>query len=94
MVPWIITHLIVMMIAIDGGVTAAEILGRTAGSVGWALFYGSFVVLAAVHGAIGVRAILYEWVIADARICSLFAVGLLIGLLGFGLRAVFAVTAL
>ena len=38
---------------IRDSLSAAEILGRTRGSIGWAAFYGLFVVAAALHGAIG-----------------------------------------
>ena len=53
MVPLVIGHIAVMIYAIQGGLSAGEILGRTQGSVFWALFYGTFVVAVAVHAAIG-----------------------------------------
>jgi fumarate reductase subunit C len=92
MLPLITTHLILMIFAINGGLTAEEILGRTQGSIGWALFYGSFVLFAAIHGAIGFRTILYEWFIPNTRVCSIASIALLIALIGLGLRAVYAVT--
>ena len=92
MLPLNATHLILMIFAINGGLTAEEILGRTQGSIGWALFYGSFVLFAAVHGAIGFRTILYEWFIPNSRVCSIASIALLIALIGLGLRAVYAVT--
>src|SRR5690606_20414257 len=67
MVPLIIGHLIVIFYATSNGLSAAEILGRTRGSLGWALFYGIFVVLAAIHGAIGLRSVLREWTSLRAR---------------------------
>ena len=51
--PLVLVHLITMVYAIQGGLTAAEILGRTEGSVFWMAFYGLFVVAAGVNGAIG-----------------------------------------
>ncbi|HRD77518.1 MAG TPA: succinate dehydrogenase [Hyphomicrobiaceae bacterium] len=91
MVPLIAIHLATMIYAIRGGLTATEILSRTRGSVGWALFYGLFIMLAAVHGAIGVRGVLREWSRLDARALDLvmWGVGLILVLLG--LRAVAAV---
>ena len=73
------------------GLSAAEILGRTRGSVGWGLFYGLFVLAAATHGAIGVRVVASEWLGLGARQASLlmWGVGLLLAVLG--LRAVAAV---
>lgn len=91
MVPLIVGHLIVIFYATSNGLSAVEILGRTRGNIGWALFYGLFVLLAAVHGAIGVRAVLREW--TKLRPLSLdvlmWVFGLLLLLLGA--RAVIAV---
>ena len=39
MAPLVIGHIIVMIIAVQDGLSAEEILGRTQGSVRWALFY-------------------------------------------------------
>lgn len=91
MVPLIAVHLIVIFYATSGGLSAAEILGRTRGSVSWALFYGVFVALAAVHGAIGVRSVLGEWTaLRPAALDALmWAFGLLLTFLGA--RAVMAV---
>ncbi len=57
MVPLIAVHLILIFYATSRGLSAAEILGRTRGSLAWGLFYGAFVVAAAMHGAIGVRGV-------------------------------------
>jgi fumarate reductase subunit C len=54
-------HLVTIVYAVRGGLTAAEILGRTRGSVGWLVFYAVFVAAIAVHAPIGLRAILAEW---------------------------------
>ena len=92
MAPLVLGHLAVMIYAIQGGLSAAEILGRTQGSVLWFLFYGTFVVAVAVHGAIGLRAIVHEW--GGLKGAALDAFMWLIGvsLLALGLRAVWAVT--
>ena len=60
MAPLVVGHIAVMIYAIQGGLSAAEILGRTQGSIGWALFYGLFVVAVSIHAAIGVRVIVNE----------------------------------
>ena len=44
MAPLVIGHIAVMIYAVQGGLSAGEILGRTQGSLSWALFYGCFVV--------------------------------------------------
>jgi len=92
MAPLVIGHLAVMIYAIQGGLSAAEILGRTQGSVVWFAFYGTFVVAVAVHGAIGLRAIAHEWggLKGTALDIVMWAVGL--GLFILGARAVWAVT--
>ena len=61
MVPLILGHLVVIFYATRKGLSAADILGRTRGSFLWALYYGVFVLAAAIHGAIGVRSVMSEW---------------------------------
>jgi fumarate reductase subunit C len=56
----VLVHLATILYAVRGGLTAAEILSRTQGSLGLALFYGLFVVAVAVHAPVGLRAILRE----------------------------------
>jgi len=93
MVPFVLVHLVVMIIAVNGGLTATEILSRTQGSLVWMLFYGGFVIAVSIHAAIGVRVIAYEWFGLNGRWLSVFTwtVGAL--LLFTGLQAVHAVTA-
>ena len=59
--PLVLAHLALIVYAVRGGLSAAEILSRTQGSLFWALFYGLFVVAAAVHAPIGLRNVLREW---------------------------------
>ena len=92
MVPLVIGHLAVMIYAIQGGLSAQEILGRTQGSWVWFAFYGLFVVSAAIHGAIGLRAILSEWGGVRGGALSIFCWAVFLGLLILGMRAVWAVT--
>ncbi len=92
MAPLVLGHLAVMIYAIRGGLSAAEILGRTQGSVLWFMFYGTFVLAVAIHGAIGLRAILHEW--AGVKGATLEVVMWItgLGLFTLGARAVWAVT--
>ena len=92
MAPFVLGHLAVMIYAIQGGLSAAEILGRTQGSFLWFLFYGAFVVAVSIHGAIGLRAIAYEWggLKGTALDAFMWITGL--GLFILGARAVWAVT--
>ena len=54
-------HLITVVIAVQGGLSAAEILGRTRGHPAWLAFYLVFVAAVAVHAPIGLRAVFTEW---------------------------------
>ena len=57
----VFVHLGTMIYAVRGGLTAAEILGRTKGNWLWGAFYLMFVLAAAVHVPLGLRAIINEW---------------------------------
>ena len=92
MAPLVLGHLAVMIYAIQGGLSATEILGRTQGSILWFLFYGIFVVAVAIHGAIGLRTVLHEWGGLKGAMLDgvMWSIGL--GLFILGGRAVWAVT--
>ena len=92
MAPLTIGHLAVMIYAVQDGLSVAEILARTQGSLAWFLFYGSFVVAVSVHGAIGLRVISYEWLGLKGHSLTILSWMVFAGLLGLGGRAVFAVT--
>lgn len=93
--PLVLAHLVVIFYATGQGLSAAAILARTRGSIGWALFYGVFVLAAAVHGAIGVRNVAAEWgperLKHDAGGLKLILWVTGLALAGLGLRAVYAV---
>jgi fumarate reductase subunit C len=77
-------HLATVIYAVQGGLTAAEILGRTRGSYGWLAFYAVFVLAAAVHAPIGLRAVLSEWAgwRGPSRDAALLAFAVLLAALG------------
>jgi fumarate reductase subunit C len=89
--PLVLIHLGMMIYAIQGGLDAAEILGRTRGSVLWAANYGLFVVAVAVHAAIGLRNVLREWLSLRAAVLATISWLAFAVLLLSGLRAVSAV---
>lgn len=93
MIPLVLGHLILIIYAVQGGLSAEEILGRTQGSVFWALYYGLFVLAASVHAAIGVRSILGEWLGLSRPALNVTAIGFAILLIILGGRAVVAVVA-
>jgi fumarate reductase subunit C len=91
MVPLVLAHLVLIFYATSRGLSAAEILGRTRGSIGWGLFYALFVLAASIHGAIGVRVVASEWTSLEPWRLNLLMLGLGVALAALGLRAVAAV---
>ena len=84
-------HLATIIYAVQGGLTAAEILGRTRGNHAWLAFYSVFVIAVSVHAPIGLRAIFLEWLrwrgASRDVVLALFAAVLA----WMGMRAVLAV---
>ena len=93
MAPLVLGHLAVMIYAVQGGLTAEEILSRTQGSLAWGAFYGLFAVAVSIHAAIGLRVIAHEVLGLDGAALNLLAIVALVVLLSTGLFAVYAVTA-
>lgn len=91
MAPLVLGHLAVMIYAVQGGLSAAEILSRTQGSLWWGLFYGLFVVAVAIHAAIGLRVIVHEHLKLSGTILDAFTWLMGLMLLAMGGRAVAAV---
>ena len=89
----VLVHIVVMIYAVRGGLSAAEILGRTRGNAGWTVFYSLFVLAVAVHAPIGLRAIAIEWLGWRGRSLGIFVHLFAALLLMMGLRAVWAVCA-
>ncbi|MDJ0778753.1 MAG: succinate dehydrogenase [Gammaproteobacteria bacterium] len=90
--PLVLLHLGVMIYAVQGGLSAEEILGRTRDSLWWGSVYGLFVLAVAVHAAIGLRVIVAEWFGPGKRSLDLLMWLVMLGLLTLGGRAVYAVT--
>jgi fumarate reductase subunit C len=91
MAPLVLVHIAVIFYATRQGLTAADILSRTRGSIAWASYYGVFVAAVSIHAAIGVRNILAEWSPLKNRGADLSAVAFGLALAALGLRAVAAV---
>jgi fumarate reductase subunit C len=89
----VVVHLATIVYAVQGGLTAAEILGRTRGNTAWLAFYSLFVLAVSVHAPIGLRAVFIEWLRWRGRSRDV-ALLLLSGALAWmGMRAVLAVFA-
>ena len=84
-------HLITIVYAVRGGLTAAEIFARTRGSVGWLAFYSIFVIAVAVHAPIGLRPVLGEWLGWRGQSRELFVLAFGVILAWMGMRAVLGV---
>lgn len=93
MAPLVIAHLILIIAAVQGGLTGEEILVRTRGSLGWGVFYGLFVLAAAVHAGIGLQTILREWTNLAKQPVTIASHGFMVLLIVLGGRAVYAVIA-
>ncbi len=91
MAPFVLVHVGLIMYAVQGGLTAGEILSRTQGSWGWIGFYTLFVVSVGIHVPIGVRNILIEWAGLGRRAAGIASAAFAVLLLSMGLRAVAAV---
>ena len=91
LLPFILVHLAVIFYATSKGLSAAAILERTRGSLGWGSYYLLIVALISLHGSVGTAVVLNEWAglsVGSSRVVG----GLLGGALGLlGLRAVAAV---
>jgi len=88
----VVVHLAMMIGAVRGGLSAADILGRTRGSAAWALFYGLFVVAVSIHAPLGLRTIASEWLGWRGRGADAACAMIALSLLALGLLAVGAVT--
>jgi fumarate reductase subunit C len=89
----VIVHLVTIIYAVRNGLTAAEILSRTQGSTGWALFYAIFVLAVIVHAPIGLRNVLSETIQWRGRSLDIAMLILAAALAVAGFRAIYAVVA-
>jgi len=89
----VLVHLVTLIYAVRGGLSATEILSRTQGSVAWATFYAIFVLAVAVHAPIGLRSVCAEWLAWRGRSLDWTMALLGIVLAVLGVRAVWAVVA-
>ena len=89
----VVVHLATIIYAVRGGLSAAEILARTRGSFAWGSFYAVFVIAAAAHGSIGLRAVAMEWLGWGKGSAVALMLAVALTFVALGLRAVFAVVA-
>jgi len=93
LLPLVCVHLLLILYAARQGITAVQILVRTSGSVFWAVLYGLFTFLVAVHAPIGLRNVMCEWLSWSKGMINTISIAIFILFLVLGLRAVAAVVA-
>jgi len=89
----VVVHLATIIYAVQGGLSAAEILGRTRGNGSWLVFYSLFVIAVAIHAPIGLRPVLGEWLKWRGVSREVFLVFFAYTLLWLGAQAVIGVFA-
>lgn len=87
----VVVHLAIILFAVRGGLSGAEILQRTRGNWAFGAFYAVFVVACVVHVPIGLALIAQEWLRFKPRTALLAGRAFAVLLLVAGLRAVYAV---
>ncbi len=90
--PLVMVHIVTIIYAIRGGLSAQEILARTQGSLVWGSLYTVFVLAAAVHGSIGLRTVIREMTPWRGRSLELAMAVFAALLVLMGLSAVEAIT--
>ena len=84
----VVVHIVTIVYAVRGGLTGAEILGRTRGNGVFAAFYVLFVVSAAIHAPIGLARIAEEWLQWRGRLLNGLLLIFAVVLVAVGLSAV------
>lgn len=84
----VIVHLIVIVYAVQDGLSAAEIIARVSGNFLWLAFYSVFVIAIAIHAPIGVRTILKEMTDISPKATHMIMATFSIVILAMGFRAV------
>jgi fumarate reductase subunit C len=87
----VLVHLAVIIYAVRGGLSGAEVLARTHGSWTFGLFYAVFVLACAVHVPLGLARIVREELGWPERNVNLLATLFALLLLVLGLRSVYGV---
>lgn len=89
----VLVHLVTIILAVQGGLSAAEILGRTRGNTAWFGFYAVFALAAGLHGAIGLRNIAAETIGWRGRGADMLWLAAGLAVAGFGIRAAYGLFA-
>ncbi len=90
--PLVLIHLGLIVYAIEGGLSAAEILSRTTSTPLWAVFYFVFIIAVSIHAPLGLRNIIREWTGRHGRSLDWMMGTFALVLLLTGMRAVMVIT--
>lgn len=85
----VVVHLATMIVAVQGGLSAEEIIARVGGNKLWLVFYLVFVVSVSVHAPIGLKTILREMTSLPTRRIELLVTVFALLVLVLGVRAAF-----
>ncbi len=86
----VVVHLITIISAVQGELSAAEIRNRLQDHGGWLAFYLVFVAAAAVHAPLGLRPVLREWTPLPPVAVTLLVALVAFAVLALGVRAAVA----
>ena len=89
----VVVHLVTIIHAVRNGLSAEAIVARMHANPAWPAFYATFVVAAAIHAPLGLRAIADEWLGARGKAVDAVLVLFALLLLAGGLYAIFALAA-
>lgn len=84
----VVVHLATIVFAVRHGLTSQAIVARMHANAVWPTFYAVFVIAAAIHAPLGLRAIADEWLHLRGRVVDLLLAAFAAVLLGLGLFAV------
>ena len=89
----VVVHLATIIYAVRHGLTSATIVERVRGNFLWPAFYAVFVMAAAIHAPLGLRAIIDEWLDMRGIVIDVLLVLFAVALLGAGWYAIHALAA-
>ena len=87
----VLVHLVTVIYAVRQGLSATDLLSRTRGNLVWFGFYLIFVVAAAIHAPIGLRAVLAEWFSWRGKSLDLALIAFALLLVLAGMRAAWGI---
>lgn len=88
---FVLVHIAVIIYAVRGGLSGAEILARTRGNWWFGGFYAGFVIACSVHVPIGLAKIAEEWLGWNSRTAWIAAQAFALVIFAMGMRAVYGV---